>query len=210
MKNIYLAALELEEKKMFSSAYEMFQQCLKQGTADIGDVLFHCGWCFEMQYGSESEEALIYYSEGIEVSDENICKMNCCFRSGWILMHLKNYPKAVENFIQSRTIGLQNQMINSIYYDASYWLAICLEAQAYYLDALKLHREIQTSENINSIESKWREICCLNQIGRYDLALQACNDFYSMNSNKINKIRFIELSSLVDREKKILFQIIND
>lgn len=208
MEQIYINAVELEEKKFFSSAYEKFQQCLKLDIGERGEILFHCGWCVEMQFGNTSEEALVYYTEGADASLKIACRMNCYFRAGWIFMHLKNYSKAAENFFNSRVIGIENQQINSIYSDATYWLAICLEAQNYYLDALKLYQEVQSENASTAMECRWREICCLNQIGNYEQALEQCNRFYSSSRSELDGDRFKELIELIEKEKEILNQLI--
>ncbi|HMU43353.1 MAG TPA: hypothetical protein PKA80_08640 [Ignavibacteriaceae bacterium] len=208
MNQIYTSALELEEKKFFAQAYENFQKCLMQDIGCRAEVLFHSGWCLEQQFGNSSEEALIYYLEGAETGSENSCAMNCSFRAGWILMHLKNFNKASINFSNSRRIGIEHRLINNIFADATYWLAICLEAQNHYLEALKLYKELETYSFAIAPESKWREINCLNQIGFYDEALKTCNSFYSVKPEGFDELRFSELRQKVQREKEILSQII--
>lgn len=203
-RSLYQQALQYEREKDFTRAFNLFNECLEKQEYDRGDLLFHCGWCLEQEKNRDIRQALSFYCEAAEVSENITCKMNSLFRAGWLLMHEKEYHNAEKYYLRAVRLGDDNAVRDDIYRNSLYWLAVSQEAQGQYLQALRWHRVVQSIASALNPESRFREIHCLNQIGSYAEALDVCKTFEKPPSAGFDKIRYQELRTLARRERQIL------
>jgi tetratricopeptide (TPR) repeat protein len=210
MISTYELAIKMENEGRFLAAYPLFTECLSINGCEIGDVLFHCGWCAENTKTTDKQLAIHYYLESAKLSCDPVCKMNSNFRAGWIQMHLKNYTDAVELYKKAIETGHSEGEFNSIYSNALYWCAVSLEAVSRFLDAINLYRAVQgISEELNP-ESRYREIVSLVSIGRYSEAHNLCLSFNQPAPEEFSDERYTELKNLVEKEQDILEYSLND
>lgn len=203
-KSLYQQALQYEQETDYTRAFNLFNECLERQHYDRGDLLFHCGWCLEQEKNRDMRQALSFYCEAAEVSENITCKMNSFFRAGWLLMHEKEYHNAEKYYLRAVRLGDDTAVQDNIYQNSLYWLAVCLEAQGQYLLALKWHRTVQDISAALNPESRFRKIHCLNQIGSYAEALDVCKSFEKPPPAGFGKIRYQELRTLAKRERQIL------
>ncbi|RMF58204.1 MAG: hypothetical protein D6748_09435 [Calditrichaeota bacterium] len=203
-------ALHYEQEGDFSTAFDLFRQSLEYDEIDIGDALFHCGWCLEQAAHHNWEDILNYYEQAAEKTSMVLVKMNSYFRSGWLWLQEKQYQRAGEHFRKAVEFAEEKEAWNEISYSALYWYAVVLEAQGRYLDALSYHRKLQTFETHLIPESRFREIQCLIQIGAYSEALEVCKKFQESPPDDVDIDRFNNLKELVLNEQRLLEQALDD
>jgi len=200
---LYQQALQLEQEGDFARAFNLFYECLSGAEQDRGDLLFHCGWCLEQDKERDARQALSFYREAGEIAGNPVCRMNSCFRAGWLLMHLKEYAGAGEMYLKAVRTPVEKGA-EQLYTHAAYWLAVCLEVQGRQLEALQWFRSVQQLSPQLSLEARFREICCLNRIGAYAEALEVCRRFDEPAPPGMDEARYRELRELAEKERRIL------
>ncbi len=204
MNPTYELALKMERKGYYPVAFPLFKECLNANSCEIGDVLFHCGWCVEHTKESDKQIAINFYLESVKLSTDPVCVMNSYFRAGWIQMNLKKFSSAIELYKNAVEVGHSHGEFNSIYNNSLYWCAVSLEANKRFLDAINLYRAVSgISEELNP-ESRYREIVSLISIGRYSEADILCQTFSQPAPSGFPEYRYSELKKLVEREIDIL------
>lgn len=202
--SLYEQALEYERQGNYTRAFNLFHECLERQECDRGDILFHCGWCLEQEDGRDVRQALSFYREAAEASENITCKMNSLFRAGWLLMHEKDFTLAAQYYLRAIRLGDRATAFDEIYQSALYWLAVSLEAQGQYIEALKCYRAVQKITPLLTPESRFREINCLNQIGSFAEALAVCRSFEEPPPAGFDEARYRELRALAIRECQML------
>ena len=202
--SLYEQALKYEREGNYARAFNLFQECLAGQEYERGDLLFHCGWCLEQEDSRDMRQALSFYREAAETGENLTCKMNSLFRAGWLLMHEKDYPAAAEYYHRVIRLGNAAAICDEIYHNALYWLAVSLEAQGQYIEALKCYRAVQKISALLNPESRFREINCLNQIGSFSEALTVCKSFEEPPPTGFDEARYRELRALADKEYRAL------
>ena len=197
-------AMQYEREGNYTRAYQLFRECLPAEGIDPGDVLFHCGWCVEQIPDKANSQAVRYYNEAAEKTAMSTVKMNSLFRSGWIRMHEKQFDRAAEYFREVLEIAQRFQEWNDIYYHAMYWYAVVLETRGRFLEALEWYRTVEKYCSELNPEARYRELCCLNKIGRYEAALKVCRSFRPPPPADFSKQRYAELQESAQREEKML------
>ncbi len=206
----YERAIQLESRGAFAEAESIFEQLLLSTAHDRGDIFFHCGWCLEQGTPPDWERALFCYREAAEITQLPLCRINSLFRAGWVAMHLKDYPAAAHWFKKAIDAHERTPISETIFHDALYWYAVCLEAQGHYLEAISWHHRVQQSAPMLTPESRFREIQCLNRVGAYRQALAVCRTFSPQPPKGFDPERYNELYSLVQRETGAIRSILAD
>ena len=203
-------ALALEQQGDFARAQAIFEELLQSGEQDRGDLLFHRGWCLEQGTPPDPQGALACYRQAAEITRLPLCRMNSCFRAGWVAMQQKAYAEACRWFKMAIDEHEQTPVNEVIYHDALYWLAVCLEALGHYREAIAWHHRVQAVAPRLAPESRFREIHCLNRIGAFEQALAVCRRFTAPPPDGFDPERYNELSSLARREAAALQACLND
>ncbi len=199
---LFHQALTLEYEGRFAEAFELFQKCFADPTFDEGDISFHCGWCLENE--KKQHQALMLYAKAAELTRIPSCKLNSYFRSGWVLMHEKDFVKAADMFRYAIEYGELVHLQNETYEHAVYWYALCLESQGLYLEALKWYRLAQAASMQLDPESRYRQIVCLNQVGLFNDALNVCRTFDAPAPDDFDNQRYETLRNEVRKEREML------
>jgi len=195
-------ALTLEYEGRFQEALELFEQCLNDPTFDEGDLLFHCAWC--MENGKRANDALKLYASAAETTPIPSCRINCYFRIGWILMHNKDHVQAAEMFRRAIDYGDLVGLHDQTYCHALYWYAVCLEAQARYLEAMQWYTLAQSASTMLEPEARLRRLMCLVHVGMYEEALELCRLFDAPPPADFDSERYQALRIEVGKERRIL------
>jgi tetratricopeptide (TPR) repeat protein len=195
-------ALTLEYEGRFAEALELFERCFEDPTFDEGDLYFHRAWCLENQ--NRKREALLLYARAADLTRIPQCKINCLFRSGWILMHEKDAVQAAQMFRSAIDYGDLVELKNETYRHALYWYAVCLETQGRPLEALTWYRLAQASSPQLDPESRRRQLACLVHVGLYDEALDVCRTFDAPCPEDFTPERYAALRTEVENERAIL------
>jgi len=200
----YELAVKFKQAGYFKVAYPMFRECLENRELDYGNVLFECGWCVEHWDDVDNSLAVSYYLRAGKESADPLCRMNGFFRAGWLLMHFNRNEQAIEAFKNAIQIGHSEGKYESIYQEALYWCAVCLESENRFLDAIYLYRAVQDISTTLNPESRYREIKCLLAIGLFSEALQLCKSFNVLPPPGFSTKRYNDLKILVEDEKTLL------
>ncbi|UCG57565.1 MAG: tetratricopeptide repeat protein [Phycisphaerales bacterium] len=200
----YERAVKYEIYGDYSKAYELFQRCLLENTHDKAELLFHSGWCSELDVELDDGVALACYERAAELAVSPVLRVDSFFRAGWLLMQAKEYAKAGAFLKQALDVADLVGLKNETYRHAAYWYAVCLETQGFYIEAIKRYRLIQEIAPLLSPECRLREIVCLNHVGSYQEALSACLEYDSDPPEGFDVDRYRELSSKVERERDVL------
>ena len=203
----YDQACKHELQGEFSQALALYHKCLAHQEYDKGDILFKCGWCVEQDKSvgtSTNAEALAYYQQAAEMTRVPATKLNSLFRAGWLLMQDKQWLEAGQCLKRALEYAEQSDLKTSMYAHTLYWYAVCLETQGHFLEAIQWYRLAQEIAPELKLESCVREICCLDQVGQYQEALNVCLNFTSMSSESCDERRYHELFSVVQHKKNIL------
>lgn len=195
-------ALTLEYEGRFQEARELFEQCLNDPTFDEGDLLFHCAWCMEQE--KCTSDALTLYARAAETTHIPSCKINCYFRIGWILMHNRDHLQAAEMFRSAIDYGDLVGLHDQTYCQALYWYAVCLEAQARYLEAMPWYKLVQHASPMLEPEARLRQLMCLVHVGMYEEALELCRWFDAPPPADFDPERYHALRIEVGKERRIL------
>lgn len=199
---LYHQALALEHEGRYAEALQLFERCINDPAFDAGDIHFHCGWCLENE--RQVGEAVQHYAVAAELTRLPSCRINCYFRSGWILLHQKNHEIAAEMFRRAIDCGDVADVRDETYCHALYWYAVCLEAQARYIEALTWYRCAETTSPLLAPESRLRQIMCLVHIGRYEEALDLCRTFDVPPPLGFDQERYRALQADARRERAML------
>lgn len=205
--SLFRQALALERDRAFAEAFTLFQHCCSDPAFDEGDLAFHCGWCLENM--QQSEQALAFYAKAAELSRIPSCKVNSYFRSGWIAMHERKHENAADFFRKAIDCGDLLFVQDDAYRHATYWYAVCLEAEGLYLDALVWYRRAQSLSPLLEPESRYRQILWLVRIGLYDEALNVCRTFDAPPPEEFDRSRYEELRSHARHERNMLAACVN-
>ena len=200
----YELAIKFEQDGYFMVAYPMFKECLEDKISEPGNVLFKCGWCIEHISEFDNNLAVTYYLKAGQSTKDTICKMNSYFRAGWVLMHLNQNETAIDAYRNAIETGHSEGIFNSIYQDALYWCAVCLESDNRFLDAIYLYRAVRAISLTLGPESRYREIKCLVAVGLYSKALQVCDSFNAAPPSGFPQKRYDELKKSAEKEKRFL------
>jgi tetratricopeptide (TPR) repeat protein len=195
-------ALTLEYEGRYADALALFRRCLDDPTFDEGDIVFHCAWCLENE--KRVSEALRLYAHAAETTQIPSCKINCFFRSGWILLHEKDHAQAAEMFRRAIDYGDLVGLKNETYQHALYWYAVCLETLGRYLEALTWYRLAQAASPQLDPESRLRQLMCLVHVGMYDEALEVCRTFDAPCPEDFAEERYAVLQAEVQKERTLL------
>lgn len=196
-------ALFAERDARYSEAIQLFRTCLAEGEHDGGEVLFHCGWCTEQGSGN-TRDALRYYEMASEEARVPECKLNSFFRSGWLLMHQKEYAQAATAFRRGIDFAELARHKSETYNQSAFWYAVCLESQGWYIDAIKWYRLVRTLSPQLDPESRFRELVCLNHVGSYPEAFSLCQSFDAPPPGGFPAERYSELRASIAREAELL------
>jgi tetratricopeptide (TPR) repeat protein len=199
---LFHQALTLEYEGRFAEARELFQRCFADPAFDEGNICFHCGWCFENE--KERQQALVHYAKAAQLTRIPSCKLNSFFRSGWILMHEKDYAKAADMFRYAIDYGELVNLRDEAYQHAMYWYAVCLESQERFLEALSWYRIAQGIAPRLDPESRFRQIVCLNRIGLFAEAVDVCRTFDAPFPEEFDRQRSEVLRREVRNERNML------
>jgi len=205
-KTIYEQALELEALGFYADALTLFNQCLDNPSYPRGDIFFHCGWCIEQQHGSDSEFACDLYEQSLETITHSSGKSHAAFRAGWIRFHRKEYAEASDMFRRAIKEGRGVEPAETIVHHAMYWLAVCLEAENRYLDAITWYRKVRDVSSSLEPEARLREIYCLVSVADFEAALQLARTFETDCPPHFPESRYSELARTAAKEKKMLEQ----
>jgi tetratricopeptide (TPR) repeat protein len=200
----YELAVKFKQAGYFNVAYPMFCECLEDRDLDYGNMLFECGWCVEHIEDVDNSLAVSYYLRAGKESADPLCRMNSFFRAGWLLMHFNRNEQAIEAFKNAIKIGHSEGNYESIYQEALYWCAVCLESENRFLDAIYLYRAVQDISTTLNPESRYREIKCLLSIGLLNEAFQSLDSFNDLPPKGFSTKRYNDLKNLVDDEKTLL------
>ena len=200
----YKLAIKFKQAGYFKVAYPMFRECLEDKDLDYGNILFECGWCVEHLDDVDNSLAVSYYLRAGKESTDSLCRMNGFFRAGWLLMHFNRNVQAIEAFKNAIQTGHSEGNYESIYQEALYWCAVCLESEKRYLDAIYLYRAVKDISILLNPESRYREIKCLLAIGLFTEALQLFDSFNDLPPTGFSVERYNELMNLVEEEKILL------
>jgi tetratricopeptide (TPR) repeat protein len=200
----YELAIKFKQAGYFKVAYPMFRECLEDRNLDYGNILFECGWCVEHLDDVDNSLAVSYYLRAGKESADPLCRMNGFFRAGWLLMHFNRNEQAIEAFKNAIQIGHSEGNYESIYQEALYWCAVCLEAEKRYLDAIYLYRAVKDISILLNPESRYREIKCLLAIGLFNEALKLSKSFNVLPPPGFSVKRYNELKSLAEEEGSFL------
>jgi tetratricopeptide (TPR) repeat protein len=157
----------------------------------------------------QSEQALAFYAKAAELSRIPSCKVNSYFRSGWIAMHERKHENAADFFRKAIDCGDLLFVQDDAYRHATYWYAVCLEAEGLYLDALVWYRRAQSLSPLLEPESRYRQILWLVRIGLYDEALNVCRTFDAPPPEEFDRSRYEELRSHARHERNMLAACVN-
>jgi len=200
----YELAVKFKQAGYFKVAYPMFRECLEDNDLDYGNILFECGWCVEHLDDVDNSLAVSYYLRAGRESADPLCRMNSFFRAGWLLMHFNRNEQAIEAFKNAIQTGHSEGNYESIYQEALYWCAVCLESESRFLDAIYLYRAVQDISILLNPESRYREIKCLLAVGLFNEALQLCESFNVLPPTSFSIERYNELKNLAEEEKALL------
>lgn len=200
----YSKAVWLEREHAYAEALEVFQQLRREKKGDLGEVLFHCGWCLEQLDEGNRGRALQYYRRASQCLTTSPSLVNTYFRMGWLSFHDKEYAAAASSFLRAIDEAERINLQTDLYHNSIYWYAVSLESQDLFLEALKWYRLSICVAPLFEPEARYREICCLNQIGAFEDALAGCNAFQSEPPAEFNPNRYKELRSLAEAEATLL------
>jgi tetratricopeptide (TPR) repeat protein len=200
----YELACRFEESGFYMVAFSMFRECLVEKNYDQGVIMFKCGWCLEHSEGADNNMIISYYLGAGKIGSDSVCRMNGFFRAGWLLMQLNKNTEAIEAYSKSIGVGHAEGIYNSIYSEALYWCAVCLEKESRVLDAIELYRTVTIISPHLKPESLYREICCNITIGRYNDAIKLSNEFTQEPPTEFSTARYNELKELVKIEQTTL------
>ena len=200
----YELACRFEESGFYKVAFSMFRECLVEKKYEQGVIMFKCGWCLEHTEDAYKNLTIAYYlGAGKNASDAD-CRMNGFFRAGWLLMHLNKNTEVIEAYSKSIGVGHAEGIYNSIYSEALYWCAVCLERESRILDAIELYRTVTIISPRLKPESLYREIYCNISIGRYNEAIQLSKEFGFEPPAEFSIARYNELKEIVQKEQTTL------
>ena len=119
-------------------------------------------------------------------------------------MHFKRNEQAIDAFKSAIQIGHSEGNYESIYQEALYWCAVCLESENRFLDAIYLYRVVQNISEALNPESRYREIKCLLAVGLFNDVLNLCESFKVLPPQGFPLERYNELKNFAEKEKSLL------
>jgi tetratricopeptide (TPR) repeat protein len=200
-RNKYELACKFEKAGIYKVAFAMFRECLAESSIESGELLFKCGWCIENIDEFDNSRAIEYYIAAGENTSDPVSRMNSFFRAGWLFMHLNKNREAINVYSKSIQTGHAEGIFNSIYSEAMYWCAVCLERENQFIDAIELYRTVSLLYNTLRPESLFREICCNISIGHYTKAHQLCKKFGIKSPDNFSTTRYSELLKQISLEQ---------
>lgn len=203
-KSTYEQALELESLGFYADALALLNECLVQGSVPRGDILFHCGWCVEQLDGSGSDRACELYERSIEFTTDPVGKTNAAFRAGWIRFHQHDHRGAATMFRRAMNEGNDVEEAAEIVHHAMYWLAVCLEAEGKFLEAITWYRRVRIIAPLLDPEARLREMYCNISVADFEAALQLSRTFEQDCPEGFSPTRYKELAHTAAREGEML------
>lgn len=210
MTTPFEAALRHENAGEYRKALDYLRQCRSEQNHDRGDLAFHIGWCLENDRDGDGAEVLRCYEQASSEASSLEVRVNGSFRAGWVLMQKSEYRKAAEAFKKAVDLAEQSHLDHDLCHHALFWFAVCLEHLGQYLDAARYHKIVQNRSSILASESRYREIICHNQVGRFDAALQACREFPKQEPAGFDPRRHAELHDLAKKEEALLVRCLSE
>jgi tetratricopeptide (TPR) repeat protein len=204
MMTLFTRAVELEKTGEFGKAREFLEQCAAVQCHDRGDVAFHLGWCLENEPDSDRIAVLQHYELAFAEAPALVTRVNSAFRSGWVLMQDRDYERAEVSFRKAVELAERSRLDGELHHHALFWHAVCLENKGQYLDAVQRHRLVKRLSPVLAPESRYREILCHNQVGRYEEALALCRAYPSLAPAGFDPRRYSELYDLAKKEEALL------
>ena len=198
-------AVWLEQSGAYSEAFELLEECLREEHPGTGEVLFHIGWCLEHVSGG-SGRAFQSYKDASNSLSPSATRVNCFFRMGWLLLHEKDYATAARMFRRAIDDAERIDLETNLYHNAVYWYAVALENQSLFLNALEGYRLVQRLSAQLNPEARYREMCCLNQVGLFEDALRVCQSFQEEPPAGFAVSRYAELRTLARTEATLLIR----
>jgi len=206
MNTLFTKAIAHVNAGEFSKARGLFEQCVAEQCHDQGDLAFHLGWCLENDPDGDRIAVLRYYEQAFVQAPALVTRVNSAFRSGWIVMQDRDHERAESFFQKAVELAERVHLDNELYHYALFWRAVCLENKGQYLSAIEHHKRVQRLSPVLSPESRYREIICHNQVGRYEEALGACRSFLAHAKEGLGSHRYAELHDLVKKEEAMLIR----
>lgn len=203
-------AVQYENAGEYGKALELLRQCLSEDGHDKGNLYFHCGWCLENDRSGDRSMAVRFYDQASGEAASVLVRVNGSFRAGWILLQEKDYGKAAAAFKQAISIAEQMYLDHDLYHQAAFWYAVCLEHLGQYIEAAVRYAAVQRLSASLAPESRYREIICHNQVGRYEAALRVCRSFPEHAPDGFDSNRYAELRELVKNEESLLLRCLSE
>ena len=197
-------AIQHENSGEYGKARELLEQCAASQCHDEGDLAFHLGWCLENDTNGDRAYVLRLYEQAFAQAPSPVVRVNSAFRSGWVLMQDRDHDRAEASFYKAIELAERMHLDHELYHYSLFWRAVCLENKGQYLKAIESHKLVQRLSLILSPESRYREIICHNQVGRYDAALGACRSFPAHVPDGFDSHRYAVLYDLVKKEEATL------
>jgi tetratricopeptide (TPR) repeat protein len=210
MMTLYEKAVQFENAGEFGKAFELLKLCLAGNGHDRGDLAFHMAWCLENDTNGDRSSALQYYEQAFAEARSLAVRVNSAFRSGWVLMQERDHERAEAAFRKAAALAERSHLDNELYHNALFWHAVCLENKGQYLDAVERYRLVQQLSPILAPESRYREILCHNQVGRYEEALALCRACSAQAPAGFDQRRYAELYDLAKKEEALLVRCLGE
>jgi tetratricopeptide (TPR) repeat protein len=100
----------------------------------------------------------------------------------------------------AESAGLRHELCGH----ALYWRSGCLENQGFYFEAIAGYQKTARNTPGLAPECDFREIVCLNHIGRYEEALGVCRSLGAEPPAGFDPRRFEEIRDAVEGERALL------
>jgi tetratricopeptide (TPR) repeat protein len=210
MTTLFEAALQHENASEYEKALDYLRQCQSEQSHDQGDLAFHIGWCLENDRDGDGAEVLRYYEQASSEASSLEVRVNGSFRAGWVLMQKSEYKKAAEAFKKAVDLAEQYHLDHDLCYHALFWLAVSLEHLGQFLEAARCHGLVQRRSSVLAPESRYREILCHNQVGRFEEALRVCREFPKQGPAGFDPHRYAELQGLAKKEEALLVRCLDE
>jgi len=202
---IYKRALESVEKGDYATALPLLQDYLERSSSkEAFDIHFWMGWCLEHEVGGDREQALGHYEKALAHGATPAQRLEACFRSGWLLIQDARWSDALKQLRHGLEAAAAAGIRNQTFSHALFWQAVALETLGQYIDAIEGYRRAGNLEPLLAPEGMLREIACLDQIGRYEEALNVCRSLGAAPPKGFDPGRFAEIVSFVSKKQSLL------
>ncbi len=197
-------AIHHENAGEYDKAAELLRQCLSERGHDEGEIYFYLGWCLEQDPKGDRAAVVSSYEQAAVKASEVLMRVNAFFRSGWVLLHEREYERAAGSFRRAVDLAARSSLRHDLVHQAIHWSAVCLEQTGQYLEAAACYARVQGLSPLLAPESSYREILCRNQVGQYAEALAVCRSFPGAAPEGFDAARYSELFAKVRQEEALL------